>query len=212
MPEFLLIFLSHVNALFTNTYDERICNALLLIEHCKVRVLGVLQPTLSRNESQANLVLVKFLKHNLKTIEYLQLCPYFLTTVLAPLLIQLQCTNLRVLSIDSCDNLEFFEWSEVINLHTTGIMALYQLLSSGHLCVMMSASRLAPTETVPQHSYAIYSPGLAITESTINIIVLQQYNYSTHTNITFIMVVALGAVVVHHAHIQCHNNNFVILE
>ena len=149
----LLKSVSFINALFTNTYDERVFNALLSIDHCKVRALGVLQPTLSRNESQINLVLVKFLQHNSKVIEYLQLRPYFLTTVLAPLLTQLQFSNLRVLSIDSCGqssrekefhlgvdifnslhylhNLEFFEWSEVINLRTTDIMALYQLLSSG---------------------------------------------------------------------------------
>ena len=148
----LLKSVSLVNVLFTNTYDERVFNGLLSIDHCKVRALGVLQPTLSRNESQINLVLVKFLQHNSKVIEYLQLRPYFLT-VLAPLLTQLQCSNLRVLSIDSCGqssqekefhlgvdifnslhdlhNLEFFEWSEVINLRTTDIMALYQLLSSG---------------------------------------------------------------------------------
>ena len=149
----LLKSISLVNALFTNTYDERIFSALLSISHCKVRALGIVQPTLSRNESQTNHVLVKFLQHNSKTIEYLQLRPYFLTTVLTPLLIQLQCSNLRVLSIDSCGqssrekefhlgvdifnslqelyNLEFFEWSEVINLRTTDIMALYCLFSSG---------------------------------------------------------------------------------
>ena len=149
----LLQSISLVNALFINSFDERIFNALLSVDHCKVRALGVVQPTLSRNESQTNLVLVKFLQHNSKSIEYLQLRPYFLTTVLTPLLSQLQCSNLRVLSIDSCGqssrdkefhlgvdifnslcdlhNLEFLEWSEVINLRTTDIMALYRLLSSG---------------------------------------------------------------------------------
>ena len=139
--------------LFTNTYDERVFSALLPVSHCKVRALGIMQPTLSRNESQTRSVIVKFLQHNSETIEYLQLRPYFLTTMLMPLLTQLQCSNLRVLNIDSCGqssrekefhlgidifnslhelyNLEFFEWSEVINLRTTDILALYRLLSSG---------------------------------------------------------------------------------
>lgn len=151
----LLKSISLINALFTNTYDERIFSALLSVSHCKVRALGIVQPTLSRKESQTkfNDVLVKFLQHNSKTIEYLQLRPYFLTTVLMPLLTQLQCSNLRVLSIDSCGqssrekefrlgidifnslhelyHLEFFEWSEVINLRTTDVMALHHLLSGG---------------------------------------------------------------------------------
>ena len=147
--------ISLVHGLFTNTYDERIFSALLSVSHCKVRALGILQPTLSRNESQTRRVIVKFLQHNSETIEYLQLRPYFLTTMLMPLLTQLQCSNLRVLNIDSCGqssrekefhlgidifnslhelyNLEFFEWSEVINLRTTDILALYRLLSSGLL-------------------------------------------------------------------------------
>jgi hypothetical protein len=149
----LLKSISLVDGLFTNTYDERVFNALLSVSHCKVRALGIVQPTLSRNESQTKCAIIKFLQHNSEAIEYLQLRPYFLTTVLTPLLTQLQCSNLRVLSIDSCGqssrekefllgvdifnslcelcNLEFFEWSEVINLWTTDIMALYGLLSNG---------------------------------------------------------------------------------
>lgn len=146
----LLKSISIVNAFFTNTSDERIFNALLSVDHCRVRALGIIQPTLSRNESQTNLSLVKFLQHNSNVIEYLQLRPYFLTTVLMPLLTRLHCSSLRVLSIDSCGqmsrgkefhlgedifnmlselcNLEYFEWAEVINLRTTDIMALYHLL------------------------------------------------------------------------------------
>ena len=142
---------SLVHAFFTNTSNEKIFDVLLSITHCTVRALGILQPTLSGNESQMNYVLFKFLQHNSQTIEYLQLRPYFLSTVLTPLLIQLKCTNIRVLSIDSCGqsnrerefhlgtdifsslrelyNLEYFEWSEVINLRTADIMALHQLLT-----------------------------------------------------------------------------------
>lgn len=142
---------SLIHAFFTNTNNEKIFNALLSNRHCTVRALGILQPTLSGNEFQMNSVLFKFLQHNSQTIEYLQLRPYFLSTVLTPLLTQLQCTNIRVLSIDSCGqssrekefhmgadifsslrqlyNLEYFEWSEVINLLTADIMALHQLLT-----------------------------------------------------------------------------------
>ena len=144
--------ISVINAFFTNTSDERVFNALLSVSHCRVRALGIIQPTLSRNESLTNLTLVKFLEQNSGTIEYIQLRPYFLTTVLTPLLTELNCCNLRVLSIDSCgqssrekdfhlgedifnalselSNLEFFEWAEVVNLRTTDIMALYHLLSN----------------------------------------------------------------------------------
>ena len=148
----LLKSTSVINAFFTNTSDERIFNALLSVDHCQIRALGIIQPTLSRNESQANLAIVKSLQHNSSTIEYIQLRPYFLTTSLTPLLTDLKCFNLRVLSIDSCGqssrekefrlgadiftalglfyNLEYFEWAEVVNLRTTDVMALYHVLTN----------------------------------------------------------------------------------
>lgn len=148
----LLSSTSLINAFFTNTSDKRIFNALLSIDHCRIRALGILQPILSRNESQANLAVMKFLKHNSSAMEYIQLRPYFLTTALTPLLTDLKCSNLRVLSIDSCGqsskekdfrlgadiftalgvfhNLEYFEWAEVVNLRTTDIMALYCVLTN----------------------------------------------------------------------------------
>lgn len=148
----LLKSTSVINAFFTNTSDERVFNALLSVDHCRVRALGIIQPILSRNESQNNVAMVKFLQHNSSNIEYIQLRPHFLTTVLTPLLAGLKCSNLRVLSIDSCgqssrekdfrsgadifnalcelDNLEYFEWAEVVNLRTNDIMALYNVLTN----------------------------------------------------------------------------------
>lgn len=148
----LLRNVSILRGFFTNTSDDRVFNALLSVGHCQVKALGIVQPTLSRNEAQTNLSLVKFLQHNSKVIEYIQLRPFFLTTVLMPLLTQLSCSNLRVLSVDSCGqssrerqfylgeeifpalgqlcNLEYFEWAEVFNLRTVDILALYRLLSN----------------------------------------------------------------------------------
>ena len=146
----LLDSVSVIKALFTNTSNEKIFNALLSVSHCQITALGIIQPTLSKNESQTNIALVKFLQHNWNVVEYIQLRPFFLTTVLTPLLTQLNCSKLRVLSIDSCGqssrekqfhlgedifnaltelcNLEYFEWAEVFNLRTIDILALYHLL------------------------------------------------------------------------------------
>ena len=174
----LLRSTSAIKAFFTNTSDERVFNALLSVSHCRVRALGIIQPTLSRNESQTNLALVKFLQCNCANIEYIHLRPFFLTTVLTPLLTQLNCSTLRVLSIDSCGlstrekqfhfgediftvlgqlpNLEYFEWAEVINLRTNDINALHNLLLSSlpklqHWHMYLNRLLLSTTDLENEH-------------------------------------------------------------
>lgn len=126
----------------------------LMAQNASVKYFSVLplhQPML-KNIANSCDVLGEFLSVNSETLEYLQLRWYLLTSL--PLESLQKCANLRVLSVTVNTNtpfahhfkhfataaelfkalqhlqqLEYFEWSEHLNLVTNELLLLYELLS-----------------------------------------------------------------------------------
>ena len=124
----------------------------LTIEPCRLRVFCCL---LQRNADISKVVvsaLSSFLIHSCEHLEYLQIQYWSLTLISLDAL--LQCSKLRVISIGEAKgeqskqfmsrhsvedvftavsqlhHLEYFQWSENINLTTAGLLCLHNLLSS----------------------------------------------------------------------------------